>query len=144
MKTKIHHSISCSSLRSCQFLTIKSQTQKIVCSSAEHILLNSVININLTKCLQLDKSRLWSIKTYSQSEISRQLEVSGKYEHLTFLFFPATQFYSHLQPQYKMSFVKRNLVLIVMLPVLGGIHFAWMQMNDQKDRKELPIVSVKE
>lgn len=32
--------------------------------------------------------------------------------------------------------------MIVMLPVIGGIHYAWMKMNDQSDRKELPIISV--
>lgn len=41
-----------------------------------------------------------------------------------------------------MSFVNRNLVMIVMLPVLGAIHYGWMKMSDQSDRKELPIISV--
>ena len=41
------------------------------------------------------------------------------------------------------EFIKRNLVMIVMIPVIGGIHYGWMKMNDQADRKELPIVSVR-
>ena len=41
-----------------------------------------------------------------------------------------------------MGFVKNNIVLIVMLPVIGAIHYGWWQMSDNKDRKELPIVSV--
>lgn len=40
-----------------------------------------------------------------------------------------------------MSWVKNNLVLIVMLPVVAGIHIGWMQMQDQRDRNELPIMS---
>lgn len=41
-----------------------------------------------------------------------------------------------------MSFFKNNIVIIVMLPVIGAIHYGWMQMQDQSDRKELPIISV--
>jgi len=46
------------------------------------------------------------------------------------------------------EFAKRNVVMIVMLPVLAGLHIGWLRVQDteafvpKKDKMELPVTKV--
>ena len=45
-------------------------------------------------------------------------------------------------------FAKKNVVLIVMLPIIGGIHYGWVKLQEvdkfvkKHERRELPIIEV--
>lgn len=45
-------------------------------------------------------------------------------------------------------FVKKNVVMIVMLPIIGGIHWGWIRIQEvekfvpKTEKRELPILEV--
>jgi len=46
------------------------------------------------------------------------------------------------------EFAKRNLVMVVMIPVLAGLHYGWLKVQEteafvpKKDKMDLPVTKV--